>query len=91
MKFYIIGKKIRDVGELEAGKVYSVAGICGEYVPPVGPDCVCEFKNKEEFMELKIAREPLIDRINMGYVYVVKKSWNPRPKTILKMMEQRKK
>ena len=89
MKFYKTGKTIRNIDELELGKVYSVLGVVGQFVEQNGT--VYDFDNTEEFMRLRIGRSELVDRIDMGFVCAVKKSWNPRPATILKMMETRKK
>lgn len=89
MKFYKAGRVIRNIDELELGKVYSVFGIVGQFVEQNGT--VYDFDNKEEFIRLRIGRSELIDRIDMGFVRAIKKSWNPRPETILKIMGSTKK
>ncbi len=89
MKFYKAGRIIRNIDELELGKVYSVLGIVGQFVEQNGT--VYDFDNKEEFIRLRIGRSELVDRINMGLVRAIKKSWHPRPETILKIMGSTKK
>lgn len=89
MKFYKAGRIIRNIDELELGKVYSVLGVVGQFVEQNGT--VYDFDNKEEFIRLRIGRSELVDRINMGFVRAIKKSWKPRPETILKIMGSTKK
>lgn len=86
MKFYMTGRKIRNISELELGKVYSVCGIVGQFVELNGT--TYDFDNKEEFMRLRIGTSELTDRINMGFVRTIRKSWKPRPETILKMLKK---
>ena len=94
MKFYIASRKIRNIDELEEGKIYSMCGVAGVFricETPDGKEPVYNFSEDSESISLTIGRNALIDRINMGLVRAIKKSWNPRPTTILKMMETRKK
>lgn len=94
MKFYKAGRKIRDVADLEEGKVYSVCGIAGVFricAVPENASPIYNFSEDIEGISLTITREALLDRINMGFVYAIRKIWQPRPKTILKYMENAKK
>lgn len=89
MKFYMVGRRVKCIEDMEIGKSYSVCGIVGEYQ---GETCdKVEFINRNEDIRLIIGKTELTDRMNMNGVRVVTKAWNPRPSTILKMMEIRKK
>lgn len=94
MKFYIVSRKIRNIDEMKEGEVYSMCGVAGAFktcVVPDGKDPVYNFSEDSEGISLTVGRSALIDRINMGLVRAIKKSWHPRPQTILKMMESQKK
>lgn len=94
MKFYIASRKIRNIDEMEEGKVYSMCGVAGVFricATPDGTDPMYNFSEDSENISLTVGRNALIDRINMGFVRAIKKSWHPRPETILKMMDSTKK
>lgn len=94
MKFYMAGRKIRNIDEMEEGKVYSMCGVVGVFricETPDDKDLVYNFSEDSESISLTVGRNALIDRINMGCVRAIKKSWHPRPATILKIMGSNKK
>ena len=94
MKFYIASRKIRDIDEMKEGELYSICGVAGFFktcVVPEGKDPVYSLSEDSENISLTIGRNALVDRINMGYVRAIKKSWKPRPQTILKIMDTSKK
>lgn len=85
MKFYIVGRKIRGIDELEEGKQYAVCGIVGTLVIDKEPDLRYRFVCKEEEIYMSIARTALMDRIHFGMVRIVKREFHPREKTIAKI------
>lgn len=86
MKFYIAGRQIRDISELESGKLYSVCGVAGKIKKinePTGETyCV---RSEGERLMLAIGRDELLDRIHLGMVYVIKREFKPREKTMAKL------
>ena len=93
MKFYKAGRRIRDLDELEIGKVYSVCGVVGELSLASVPngDNVYKFTTNGEKIQLYIGREELMDRVYLGMVYAIKCEFKPREKTMAKLYSSIKK
>lgn len=87
MKFYKAGRRIRDINELETGKLYSVCGVVGELSLASVPngDNVYKFTANGEKIQLYIGREEIMDRVHLGMVYTIKNEFHPREKTMAKL------
>lgn len=87
MKFYVAGKKVRDIDDMKAGEMYSVCGIVGKLELVPTPTTFCSYKfESEEGVMLLMHRNALTDRIYCGFVREVKKEFKPREKTIRKII-----
>lgn len=92
MKFYKAGRRIRDINELETGKLYSICGVVGELqaVPMVENGFTYSFYS-DEGIRIQLGREALMDRIHLAMVYTIKNEFHPREKTMAKLYSSIKK
>ena len=87
MKFYKAGKRVKDIDDMKKGEMYSVCGVAGVFMPVLSKDKpLYSVADEAENVSLVIGRDALLDRIHFGMVYEIKKSFNPRAKTIAKLL-----
>ena len=87
MKFYRLGRRIKDIDELNSDELFSVCGVAGKIRKINEPNgTTYTVKAQHEKIVLALDREALLDRIHFGMVYRVQKEFTPRAKTIAKML-----
>lgn len=90
MFFYYCGRNIKDISQLEIGKMYSVGGVCG-VLTEIKEDSVYVFDNNKEEIHLQIGDSVLKDKIFLSDVFLVYKAQKARQKTIEKYLQSIKK
>ena len=87
MKFYKLGRKIKDIDELNSDDLFVVCGVAGKIRKINEPNgTTYTLKAQKEKIVLALGREELLDRIHFGMVFRVQKEFTPRAKTIAKML-----
>ena len=87
MNFYKAGKRVNHIDSLEKGKLYSVCGIVGVFMPVVSKEePLYSFEAQAENISLVMSRTALMDRIHFGMVYNIVKEIHPRAKTLAKIL-----